>query len=100
MSEVLDPAVARPRHIIELFLRIAPADLAALVAATDAESLQQAAHKIKGTAAMLGLRSLATSCRAIDTLAKQGDFAGGRALVGDAERDFQLTCDALRAELS
>ena len=100
LDDLLDSETARPRHIVELFLRIAPADLATIQRGADVKTLQSAAHKMKGDAAMLGLSRLHASCRAVDALGKQGDFAGARALVPDIERDFAATCDALRALIS
>src|SRR5687768_1867534 len=47
---VLDPSVQRPRPIVELFLRIGPDELAGIMNADNAETLQLAAHKLKGTA--------------------------------------------------
>jgi len=100
LDDLLDSETARPRHIVELFLRLAPADLAAIQNAPDVKTLQRAAHKLKGDAAMLGLRRLHASCKAVDALGKQGDHAGARSLVPDVERDFTATVEALRALLS
>jgi HPt (histidine-containing phosphotransfer) domain-containing protein len=97
---VLDPGVHRPRPIVELFLRIGPDELASITSAATAEALQQAAHKLKGTASILGLRRLASSCRELDAVARQGDFGAGRELVDEVARDFEATCEALRAELA
>src|SRR5512138_1162444 len=97
---MLDPNVRRPRQIVELFLRIGPDELAGITNAADAETLQRAAHKLKGTASILGLRCLASACRDLDAIAKQGDFATGKSLVEGVTRDFEATCDALRAELA
>jgi HPt (histidine-containing phosphotransfer) domain-containing protein len=100
LDGLLDPDTARPRHIVELFLRLAPKDLDAIRDAADVHTLQRAAHKLKGDAAMLGLTRLHASCRAVDALGKQGDYAAARAAVADIERDFAATCDALRALIS
>jgi HPt (histidine-containing phosphotransfer) domain-containing protein len=97
---VLDPGVRRPRPIVELFLRLGPDELASITTAGDAEALHLAAHKLKGTASILGLRRLATACKELDAIAKQGDFAAGRGLVDGVARDFDATCEALRAELA
>jgi HPt (histidine-containing phosphotransfer) domain-containing protein len=97
---VIDPAVRRPKQIVELFLRIGPDELAAITNAVDAEALQLAAHKLKGTASILGLKQLAASCRELDTTAKAGDFEAGKRIAQDVARDFEATCEALRAELA
>jgi HPt (histidine-containing phosphotransfer) domain-containing protein len=100
VTDVLDPSIGRPKPIIELFLRIGPDDFAALRDAATAPALQQAAHKLKGSAMILGLRRLAASCREIDDLAKQAQFERARALIASCERDFEATCEALRGELA
>lgn len=99
MTELLDPAIGRPKPIIELFLKIGPDDIAALRRAATAEALHQAAHKLKGTASILGLKRLASCCRELDDLSRDGDYDGGCKLIDGVEREFEATCEALRAEL-
>jgi HPt (histidine-containing phosphotransfer) domain-containing protein len=96
---ILDPGTSRPRVIVELFLRIGPDDLVAIQTAVDADALQRAAHKLKGTAAILGLRELAAACKALDETATAGDLEGARALIPELASVFEATCEALRAEL-
>ncbi len=98
--EVLEPSIGRPKPIIELFLRIGPDELVAIRGAVDADALQRAAHKLKGTASILGLRRLAAACAELDTTAKAGDFDAASALVPGLATDFEVTCEALRAELA
>jgi len=98
--DLLDAAIGRPKPIIELFLRIGPDDLAAIRDAATAPALQQAAHKLKGSASILGLRRLAAACREIDDLAKAAQFEEACALIDGLSRDFDATCEALRAELA
>lgn len=100
MIELLEPSVGRPRPIIELFLRIGPDELVAINGAATADALQRAAHKLKGTASILGLRRLAAACTKLDEVAKAGDFDGARALVPGLATDFETTCEALRAEIA
>lgn len=100
MIELLDPAIKRPKPIVELFLRIGPDDLGALRAAATADALHQAAHKLKGTASILGLRRLAAACRELDDTARAGDLEAGRALIDGLARDFEATCEALRMEIT
>ncbi len=100
MIDLLDAAIGRPKPIIELFLRIGPDDLAAIRDADTAPALQHAAHKLKGSASILGLRRLAAACREIDDLAQEAELDKARALIDGLARDFEATCDALRAELA
>jgi hypothetical protein len=46
------------------------------------------------------LRRLATACRELDAIAKQGDFSAGKNLIEGVTREFEATCEALRAELA
>lgn len=98
MIEILDPATGRPRTIIELFLRLGVDDLAAIQSAGDADALQRATHKLKGTAAILGLRRLAAASGELDDAAR-ADFDVARALIPTLVEVFEATCEALRAEL-
>ena len=100
MIDVLDSAIGRPKPIIELFLRIGPDDLAAIRDAATAPELQRAAHKLKGSASILGMRRLAAACREIDDLAQAVELEKARALFDGLTRDFDATCEALRAELA
>ncbi len=100
MIDVLEPTVGRPRPIVELFLKIGPDELIAIRGAVDADALQRAAHKLKGTASILGLRRLAAACKHLDETAKAGDFDAARALVPALATDFEVTCEALRTELA
>jgi len=100
VSEVLDPAVGRPKPIVELFLKIGPDEMTGISNAADADTLQRAAHKLKGTASILGLPKLAAACRELDEIARNGDFEAARALVPALTSDFEATCQALRAEIA
>lgn len=98
MIEILDSGTSRPPAIIELFLRLGPGDIAAIQRAGDTEALQQAAHKLKGTAAILGLRRLAAASKELDD-ATGTDFDAARSLIPALVEAFEATCDALRATL-
>lgn len=95
---ILDPGTGRPRPIVELFLRLGPDEVAAIQRAADAEALQRAAHKLKGTASILGLRRLAAASKQLDETV-QSDFEAARALIPALVEAFEATCEALRAEL-
>lgn len=99
LLDLLNPAIKRPKPVLELFLRLGPDDLAAIRSAGTAEALHQAAHKLKGTASILGLERLAAACRELDDVARSGDLESGRALIDGIARAFEATCEALRAEL-
>ena len=98
--DLVDPAIGRPRPIVELFLRIGPDELVAIRSAADADALQRAAHKLKGTASILGLRRLAAACKQLDDTAKTGDLEAARALIPGLASDFEATCEALRGEIA
>lgn len=98
MIELLDPRTGRPRPIVEMFFRLGPDDVAAIQSAGDPEALQHAAHKLKGTASILGLRRLAAASEQVDDTARS-DFDAARALIPALVEAFEATCGALRAEL-
>lgn len=96
---ILDPGTPRPKPIVELFFRLGPDDMAAIQSAADADALQRGAHKLKGTASILGMRRLAAACKQLDDTAKAGDFDAARALIPALVADFDATCEALRDEI-
>lgn len=99
VTVLLDPATSRPKPIVELFLRIGPDEIAAIRDAADPDALQRAAHKLKGTAALLGMRRLAAACRSVDDAAR-GDLDTARLLIPALVTEFDATCEAVRAELA
>ena len=98
MIELLDLGTGRPRPIVELFFRLGPDEIAAIQHAADAEALQRAAHKLKGTASILGMRRLAAASKELDDAART-DLDTARALIPALVEAFEATCKALRAEL-
>lgn len=75
-------------HIIEIFLRDAFSQLAALqdaVARRDAIAVERVAHTLKGSAAMLGATSVARSCAELIHSARHGTLDDGAALVSTLE---------------
>jgi len=100
VTVLLDPATSRPKPIVELFLRIGPDEIAAIRDAADPDALQRAAHKLKGTAALLGMRRLAAACRSVDDAARTGDLDAARLLIPALVTEFDATCEAVRAELA
>jgi CheY-like chemotaxis protein len=67
-------------EIMGLFVIEAEASRFAL-AATEAQALFEAAHKLKGSAATVGARDLSARCEAVEALVRQGDFPEAHALV-------------------
>jgi signal transduction histidine kinase/DNA-binding response OmpR family regulator/HPt (histidine-containing phosphotransfer) domain-containing protein len=100
--ELLDPAVARKAKFIELFLKLVPEDLNAIQAADKADKadmLKASAHKLKGSAYMLGLKRLARSCEELERLGREGKLEAAKQVVRKVESDLEATCRALEGEL-
>lgn len=69
------------KEIVVEFLESTHDDIQAMLTAElveDIEQLQQAVHRIKGTAPMVGAEQLGEFCRAIDQSAKLGDWSEWR----------------------
>jgi CheY-like chemotaxis protein/HPt (histidine-containing phosphotransfer) domain-containing protein/anti-sigma regulatory factor (Ser/Thr protein kinase) len=98
--ELLDPAVGRKRKFVEMFLELAPRDIANIRAAGDSGALRDGAHRLKGSAFALGLRQLARTCEELERLGRDGDFAAAPTVVTRLGNEFEATCRALQAELA
>ncbi|MBA3848026.1 MAG: response regulator, partial [Planctomycetes bacterium] len=108
---VLDPAVlARMREeidaatvdeeIVPLFRLEGPrvvAELRAAADAADGDRLRRAAHRLKGSASIIGATRLALAAARIEALARDGQVAEAAAQVDAVERALALTLDALPA---
>ena len=99
-TELLDPAVGRKRKFVEMFLELAPRDVANIRAAGDSGALRDGAHRLKGSAFALGLRQLARTCEELERLGRDGDFAAAPTVVNRLGSEFDATCRALQAELA
>ena len=85
--------------LIDTFITQAPenlANVAAAVSAGDAASLHQAAHRLKGSAANMGVVGVAAICAKLEDLAHTGRLAQAPALV----RDLEAECDRAVRHLS
>jgi signal transduction histidine kinase/CheY-like chemotaxis protein/HPt (histidine-containing phosphotransfer) domain-containing protein len=88
--------------VIATFLETTPSVLAALcdaAARADAGGIQQAAHMIKGTSAMLGARDLSEQCAEVERLARAGRAPDAATRVTAIEASYRTVEAALRAEL-
>ena len=99
-NELADPVVGRKRKFVELFLELAPRDVANIRAAGDSGALRDGAHRLKGSAFALGLRQLARTCEELECLGRDGDFAAAPTVVSRLGSEFDATCRALQAELA
>jgi|GEM_PF-2629748 len=99
-GDLLDPAVGRKPKFVELFLQLAPKDLANIRAAGDAGALRDGAHRLKGSAFALGLRQLAQTCEELERLGRAGELSEVPAVVAQLDNDFAATCRALQEELT
>jgi signal transduction histidine kinase/DNA-binding response OmpR family regulator/HPt (histidine-containing phosphotransfer) domain-containing protein len=113
-SEALDPAMLADlrqmrdggvpdvfRDLLELFQADAPPLLAAMrgaVAEGNAQRLKEAAHSLKGAAANLGARQMASVCAELESIGRAGTVEDADGLLANAQEQFQWVCDALMAE--
>ncbi len=94
---VLGPG--RLAHVIESFLRAAPATLATVreaMADRDLNALAKSAHKLGSGALTVGLRPLGALCRETERLAEAGDDAGAIAGARDLDATFGPSVEALQ----
>lgn len=85
--------------VLELFLEQTPARLAAIqraLEAGDAETLEEAAHTIEGSAHDLAMPRLRDIAHRIAVLSAQGDFEAAAALTGELEAAFGRGTSAAR----
>lgn len=62
----------------------------------DYEKLLQAAHKLKGTSANLGMNSLAEKAEKIVKKVRNKDHTGFEADAADVEKEYNLVCSAIK----
>ena len=90
-SDFVAPAIAA-------FLRDAPTLLARMrqaLAEADAEPLENAAHALMGSSAVLGAKQLAQICAELERNAQAGDLASGPNLVARLEGEYERVRPAL-----
>ena len=90
------------RELLALFRSDADPLLASLqVAATegDAEGLKRAAHGLKGAAANLGAKQLASICQELEQLGRSGLTQGAEALTAKVELEYPRVLEALEEEI-
>lgn len=64
----------------------------------DAEALRQAAHKLKGGCAVLGIKVLANMCYDLENLGRSGSIQGAIENITKAESEYERVKEALKAE--
>lgn len=67
------------------------------VSAQDHEKLLQAAHKLKGTSANLGMNSLAEKAEKIVRKVRNKEYTGFEADTAEVEREYDLVCSTIKA---
>ncbi|HEX3130001.1 MAG TPA: ATP-binding protein [Thermoanaerobaculia bacterium] len=90
------------RGVIDSFLAEVPARVERMrkaIADADAESLNFAAHVLKGGAAQLGAQRLAAVCRELEERSRDGNLDGAGDLLGTLEEEASLATDVLLARL-
>ena len=92
-----DPAV----ELIDLFLRDTPPriqDMQTAIAHSDARTLKEAAHGLKGSASNLGAQRLSNLCLALEKLAGDGKLAEAADLFNQVTEEYGRVCFLLEHE--
>ncbi len=87
-------------QVVGTYRRQAPRRIAGIRRAVDqgaTEALRQAAHALGGNAAVLGGIALGEVCRALQALARQGDFEGCRERLAELDAAHRALLQALEA---
>ena len=102
MSYPLDEDSGLPPHLLKLFLRSAPlqvAQLADACVARDVERARGVAHTLKGSLYAAGASRLATSVEALRTELARADFSSVERQLRDVREDFAALVRALEQQL-
>ena len=109
---VFDPGVAfiRTGHdlellteLIEIFLADCPwrmAELREAIALSDAQSLERAAHKLKGAAAVFDARSVVEAAEQLESLGRQNNISAAREILSHLDRQIAMLTRALQESLA
>ena len=99
-AEKGDPGILE--ELVQIFRAETPPILLKLkeaVAANDAEELRKAAHNLKGSSSNLGMLRLVSVSAELERQARAGSVDGAGDLSALAEREFEIACHLLDAEL-
>lgn len=69
------------------------------VSAQNYDMLLQAAHKLKGTSANLGMNRLSQKAEKIVRKVRSSEYTGFEANVADVEKEYNLVCDTIKASM-
>jgi signal transduction histidine kinase/CheY-like chemotaxis protein len=109
---VFDPGVAFIRtgqdlelltELIEIFLADCPwrmAELREAIALSDAQSLERAAHKLKGAAAVFDARSVVEAAEQLESLGRQNNISAAREILSHLDRQVAMLTRALQESLA
>lgn len=103
MTYRLDEDCELPPHLIELFLRTAPAQMQGLVEACrarDGQAARAEAHKLKGGLYSAGASRLAEDLELVRTTIAALDWARVESQLAKARVDFESVLAQLRAQLT
>ncbi|HCN68276.1 MAG TPA: hybrid sensor histidine kinase/response regulator, partial [Candidatus Accumulibacter sp.] len=83
------------QKVVAAYLGDAPARLAQLQAAGDAEALRRTAHALKSSSANVGAEQLSALCREIESLDRSGSVEATKALLTGVESQLPRVLAAL-----
>jgi len=99
LRELGDPDLLS--ELSEMFFDDASSRLATLretVEGSDARSVEQIAHALKGSSGNMGARRMAAICAELEDVGASGDLSRARALLEQLEEEFGRVRPALEAE--
>src|SRR5690606_33991431 len=102
-SALVDPEIPRSARVIELFLKLVPEQLSALLEVcqtSDAERIRAASHKLKGGCASVGARAMAELCETIQHDAERGDLSRALEIAQRVQALYASTASILERELA
>jgi len=99
--EKSDPGIVA--DLFRVFRAEAPGillDVKEAVAAGDADALKKSAHKLKGSSGNMGMLRLAALSAELERRARAGSLDSAGDLSAAAEREYQVACEVVYAELA
>ena len=90
-------------ELIEIFLADCPwrmAELQEAIALSDAQSLERAAHKLKGAAAVFDARSVVEAAEQLESLGRQNNISAAREILSHLDRQIAMLTRALQESLA
>ena len=90
-------------RVIRLYLENSPGLVSGMreaLTSQDADKMRTCAHTLKSSSANLGAETLASLCKDLESMGRDGRLAGAEATLDVVEFEFQAACQALKEVLT